>query len=282
MMTVFIINKRRIITAALFAALLSSCAGNDETASSKNTSADVAKGKTVAGAMMRAGEASRRRGDVNAAIEFFRRAHQAEPEQLEPLVGLGESLIAASLVKDAADAFRKALVIDPDNSRALRGLGNSLIAQDQLDIAVDQFQKAIAADPKDYRAYSGLGVAHDSMADHAKAQEFYYAGLEIAPDDVNLRNNLGLSLAFAGHYNGAVEILRPLALRPGATARDRQNLALAYGLGGDTANAEKFARMDMDSRGVERNMSYYAALRSMSDPVLRVRSVRAGYALRSR
>lgn len=281
MMTVFIINRRRIITAALFTALLSSCAGNDE-ASSKKASAEMAKGKTVAGAMMRAGEASRRRGDISAAIEFFRRAHQAEPKQIEPLVGLGESLVAASLVKDAADAFRRALVIDPDNARALRGLGNSLIAQDQLDLAVEKFQKAVAADPKDYRAYSGLGVAHDSMADHAKAQEFYYAGLEIAPDDVNLRNNLGLSLAFAGHYNGAVEILRPLALRPGATARDRQNLALAYGLSGDIKNAENFARMDMDSRGVERNMSYYAALRSMSDPVLRVRSVRAGYALRSR
>jgi Flp pilus assembly protein TadD len=94
-----------------------------------------------------------------------------------------------------------------------------------------------------------------------------------------LRNNLGLSLAFAGHYKGAIEILRPLALRPGASARDRQNLALAYGLSGDVDQAKKFARMDMDSREVERNLSYYAALRSIADPVMRVKSVRAGYAL---
>lgn len=281
MMTVFIINIRRIIIAALFTALLSGCAGKDETTSSEDSS-KASEGKTVAGAMLRAGEASRRRGDIPAAVAFFRRAHQADPKKIEPLVGLGEAFIVSGLMKEAANSFRKALVIDGKNTRALRGLGNALIGQEQLDLAVTQFQKALAVDVKDYRAYSGLGVAHDSMADHAKAQEFYYAGLEIAPDDVNLRNNLGLSLAFAGHYKGAVEILRPLALRPDANPRDRQNLALAYGLSGDTQQAEKFARMDMDSKGVERNMSYYAALRSMSDPVLRVRSVRAGYALKAR
>jgi hypothetical protein len=45
--------------------------------------------------------------------------------------------------------------------------------------------------------------------------------------------------------------------------------------------AKKFARMDMDSREVERNLSYYAALRSIADPVMRVKSVRAGYALQA-
>ncbi len=222
------------------------------------------------------------RGDYTAAAAFYRRAHDAAPKEVGPLLGLGESLVEAGASREAAEAFRLALVIDDKNGRALRGLGNALIAQDQSDLAISQFEKAIAVDPKDYRAYSGLGVAYDSMAEHAKAQEYYYAGLEIAPNDPSLRNNLGLSLAFAGYYKGAIEILRPLALRRGATARDRQNLALAYGLAGDVENAKKFARMDMDSREVERNLSYYAQLRSMADPIQRVKSVRSGYALKSR
>jgi Flp pilus assembly protein TadD len=243
---------------------------------------ESAKDKEVSAALMRAGEASRKRGDYSAAAAFYRRAQNADPKAIEPLIGMGESLAAGGAGREAAQAFRKALAIEETNGRALRGLGNALIAQDQADLAIDEFEKAIAANPRDYRAYSGLGVAYDSLAEHSKAQEYYYAGLEIAPDDTVLRNNLGLSLAFAGHYKGAIEILRPLALRPGATARDRQNLALVYGLSGDDERAKKFARLDMDSREVERNMSYYAALRSIADPVLRVKSVRAGYALPAR
>jgi Flp pilus assembly protein TadD len=257
---------------------VAACAQDNSSERSSETNVE----KEVAAAMMRAGDASRKRGDFAAAAGFYRRAQNADPKAIEPMLGLGESLVAAGAAREAADAFRHALTTDERNGRALRGLGNALIAQDQADLAVSQFEKAIAVDPKDYRAYSGLGVAYDSMADHAKAQEYYYAGLEIAPDDITLRNNLGLSLAFAGHYKGAIEILRPMALRPGSTARDRQNLALAYGLSGDFEQAKKFARMDMDSREVDRNLNYYAQLRSIADPVLRVKSVRAGYAVTER
>ena len=243
---------------------------------------DAVTDKEVVAALMRAGEASRKRGDYSSAAAFYRRAQNADPKAIEPLIGMGEAMAAGGVGRESADAFRRALVIDERNSRALRGLGNALIAQDQSDLAIEQFEKALAVDPRDYRAYSGLGVAYDSLAEHTKAQEYYYAGLEIAPDDTLLRNNLGLSLAFAGHYKGAIEILRPLALRPGATARDRQNLALVYGLSGDVVQAKKFSRLDMDNREVERNLSYYAALRSIADPVLRVKSVRAGYAMTPR
>ncbi len=268
----------RFSVAALLVGGLVACAtGDGGEAERKRSVTD----KEIVAALMRAGEASRQRGEYAAAAAFYKRAQDADPKSVEPLIGLGEALAAGGVGREAAESFRRALAIDEKNTRALRGLGNALIAQDQADLAIDQFQKALAIDPRDYRAYSGLGVAYDSLAEHDKAQEYYYAGLEIAPNDTVLRNNLGLSLAFAGHYKGAIEILRPLALRPGATARDRQNLALVYGLSGDVEQAKKFSRLDMDSKEVERNLSYYAALRSIADPVLRVKSVRAGYALKS-
>ena len=48
-----------------------------------------------------------------------------------------------------------------------------------------------------------------------------------------LRNNLGLSLALSGQHAEAIEMLRAVVDEPGAKARNRQNLALAYGLAGD-------------------------------------------------
>lgn len=255
------------------AVVLGGCSGNEKSA--KEREADMVK------AMIRAGDKSRDRGDFNAAAAFYRRAHEAEPDKPEPLIGLGKALAMGGAPRRAASAFRKALTIDPDNAAARRGLGNALIAQEQADLAIQEFEKVLKKNPKDHLAYNGLGVAYDAIANHTKAQEYYYAGLEVVPGDVSLRNNLGLSLAFAGHFKGAIEILRPLALRPGATPRDRQNLALAYGLSGDTFNAEKFARLDMDTESVQRNLNYYAALRKMTDPVLRVKSVRAGYVVKS-
>ena len=272
------LHKTIIAGASVLA--LNACGSTDQDGAKPGTADKTSR--SVASAMQKAGDASRNRGDNRSAAAFYQRAHNADPNSVDALIGLGESYAAAGVFKQAAGAFRKALAVEGKNSRALRGLGNVLIAQDQPDLAIAEFEKVLTLDPKDYRAYNGLGVAHDATAQHSKAQEYYYAGLEIVPGDVNLRSNLGLSLAFSGHYNGAIDVLRPLAQRKGATARDRQNLALAYGLAGKVDEAAKFSRMDMDSQAVQRNLSYFAALRSMTDPILRVKSVRAGYALRGR
>lgn len=270
----------KIIIAGASVLALNACSNTAQDGSKPGMSDKTSQ--SVASAMQKAGDASRNRGDNRSAAAFYQRAHNADPNSVGALNGLGESYAAAGVFKQAAAAFRKALAVDKKNTRALRGLGNVLIAQDQPDLAIAEFEKVLASDPKDFRAYNGLGVAHDAGAQHSKAQEYYYAGLEIVPGDVNLRSNLGLSLAFSGHYTGAIDVLLPLARRKGATARDRQNLALAYGLAGKVDEATKFSRMDMDSQAVQRNLSYYAALRSMTDPILRVKSVRAGYALRGR
>lgn len=259
------------IGAVAVAVLLSGCGGGRYTSEERETN--------MVKAMMRAGDKSRDRGDYNAAAAFYQRAHEAEPDKPDALIGMGKAFAMGGAMRRSATAFRKALVIDSESSAARRGLGNAMIAMNQADLAIREFEKVLKNNAKDHLAYNGLGVAYDSLGTHTKAQEHYYAGLEIVPGDVSLRNNLGLSLAFAGHFKGAIEILRPLALLPGASPRDRQNLALAYGLSGDMFNAEKFARLDMDAGAVRRNLSYYAALRKMADPILRVKSVRAGYAL---
>lgn len=255
------------------AVILSACSSSGKSAGERE--ADLFR------AMLRAGDKSLERGDFNGAAAFYQRAHEAEPRKPKPLIGLGKALSMGGAPQRSAAAFRKALVLDPEDRAARRGLGNALIAMDQADLAIHEFEKVLKSYPKDHRAYNGLGVASDVTGDHAKAQEYYYAGLEIVPGDVSLRNNLGLSLAFAGHFKGAVEVLAPLTQRPDASPRERQNLALAYCLSGDTVNAEKYFRQDMDRNSVQRNLNFCAALRKMTDPVLRVKSIRAGYVIKN-
>src|ERR671918_3065754 len=50
-----------------------------------------------------------------------------------------------------------------------------------------------------------------------------------------------------------------------AKARNRQNLALAYGLAGDLTAAERISQLDLDEESVENNLSYFAALAAVED-----------------
>ncbi|MCH8038427.1 MAG: hypothetical protein IIC53_15070, partial [Proteobacteria bacterium] len=67
-----------------------------------------------------------------------------------------------------------------------------------------------------------------------------------------------------GDFDEATRILREIAADPLATVRNRQNLALVYGLAGQPAKAAKIARMDLDEAAVRNNLAYYETLRALS------------------
>ena len=105
----------------------------------------------------------------------------------------------------------------------------------------------------------------DLRGDHRGAQVRYRAGLAVAPENIALRNNLGLSLALSGDYDDAIAALQPAALKPTAGARARQTLALVHGLAGNPAAAARIARVDLDESAVRANLVYYEQLRVMAD-----------------
>src|SRR5262249_11871148 len=71
------------------------------------------------------------------------------------------------------------------------------------------------------------GTANENTGDHAGAQRAFQRGLEIAPNDAELRNALGWTLFQEGHpQEAAVEYERALAANP-SHAKAHNNLALA-------------------------------------------------------
>jgi Flp pilus assembly protein TadD len=103
------------------------------------------------------------------------------------------------------------------------------------------------------------------VGEHRTAQARYRQGLAISGDSLTLRNNLGLSQALSGDYKDAISTLRPLLGNPAATVRNRQNLALVYGLSGDLDSAARVGRMDLDETAVRSNLAYYSVLRELAD-----------------
>ncbi len=218
-------------------------------------------------ALMRVGEATRQGGDPATAVTLFRRAHALDLFQVAPLVKLGAALNDVGAYNEASEAFKDAINLDHNNVEALRGMGTALIGLNQPALAIDQFKAALAIEP-DYRTFNGLAVASDHLGEHKVAQDYYQSGLKEFPRNLTLLNNLGLSQILSRDYDAAITTLVAASQEPGSTARQRQNLALAYGLAGRDSDAERVSRIDLDDRSVQSNLAYYGILRAGDDAAL--------------
>jgi Flp pilus assembly protein TadD len=241
--------------------LLGACADHPDSAP-HTTQATMGKDVTAKVAVDIA-DHERDAGDAAGAVTFYRRALQTNPNQPKVEVSLGMALLQTGSPNDAADTFRRVLSRFPKDAGALTGLGMALVQLNQPTAALEPLRQGLAINP-DARGYRVLGVAENLLGQNQQAEADYTRGLALLPDDPGLSNNLGLSMALSGNFNGAIAVLRTAAGGPNATARTRQNLALAFGLAGQTADAEQVARMDLDEQSVQSNLAYYAVLRGMS------------------
>lgn len=111
------------------------------------------------------------------------------------------------------------------------------------------FRKSLQLNPDNPRALLGLGICADAEQHHFQAQTLYRQGLNIAPDDISLKNNLALSLLFTGDTNEALTLLEKLAQKVTPAEESEQpderriwsNLILAYAMNDRYSDAENIA-----------------------------------------
>ncbi len=186
----------------------------------------------------------RRTDNLVLATGVCRRAHEVAPDDAAPLIRLGALHAQMGDHRQAAESYRGAIDRDVALVEPRIGLGKSLIALQQYEPALHQLQIAREREPGNPRVLSAIGVIRDLEGDHVTAQAMYRAGLEAAPQDVALRNNLALSLTLSGANGEAIAILREIVAGPGSNPTSRQNLALAHVRNGDTEIAEAIDRID--------------------------------------
>jgi Flp pilus assembly protein TadD len=220
------------------------------------------KGDSYTSSVKQADEA-RKVGDFDQAIPLYGRALQARPDGIEAKLGLGQSYLAVGAPDEAAAQFRDVLDRKEGDQTARRGLAFALISMGQATLAERQLEAALLADGRDHRTLNAYGIVLDMLGRHAEAQARYRQGIELAPDYVPLRSNLGLSLAIAGQPVEAIAQLAPLANARGADGRVRQNLAFAYAMNGDLENCLQVSRRDLDEQSAQRQLQYFMQLRAL-------------------
>ncbi len=226
------------------------------------------------GTLMRIAAAAHAAGDLPNAISLYRRAASIGTQTPAPLVAIGNTLVEMGQVDEAVVAYNGALALDPRNPGALLGIAKAYLKTARPELAGQPLSVAYEETPNDPKLLQLMGVAQDFLGQHGEAQARYRRGLELAPGDSALNLNLALSLALTGNYDEAIARLSPIALAPMGTPRERQSLALIYGLKGDGRSAEKLGLIDLEPSAVKHNLTYYETLRRLS-PEARSKAIRA-------
>jgi Flp pilus assembly protein TadD len=214
-------------------------------------------------AVMHIAAASRVAGDYGNAVNLYRHAAEMEPQNPEPLAALGETLLDMGKPDEAILNYNAALKLSAKYPTALRGLGKAYLKTGRPDLAANPLAVAYQDTPDDPKLLLLIGVADDFIGQHGYAQSRYQQGLKFAPTDRSLTLDLALSLTLSEKFDQAIAVLRPIAYGHGATAQERQTLALIYGLKGDQKTARELARMDLDAAAADHNLTFYDTLRRL-------------------
>lgn len=171
----------------------------------------------------RAAAAALGRGDLDAAVRLAETAVSLSPRDAGHRTTLAELYLKSGRFDSAAAAYRDALQLNPGDPRASLSLALT-------EIGIGENDKAVAT----LKAANG----------------------QVAPADH------GLALALAGDKQGAIALLTAAARADGATARVRQNLALAHALAGDWAQARTIAAQDVPADELDARMTAWAEFAS--------------------
>jgi tetratricopeptide (TPR) repeat protein len=101
-------------------------------------------------------------------------------------------------VDAALDFYRKALKSKPSDSVTLGTIASLYLEKGDKKKEVEYLQKAYEADPSNYTMMQKLASAYFNMPDYEKAVEIYKKLVEVYPDQSAFHQRLGFSISQAG------------------------------------------------------------------------------------
>lgn len=198
------------------------------------------------------------RTDALSRSVFWGNEYAINP--MDPVAGvkMAQALREMGQYDRAAETAEQVLTAQPSNIEAMLEIGRAHIARGQAFYGISALERARDAAPRDWRPLSLLGVAYQQVRRHADAEAAWAAGLSLAPEQPEILTNIAIARMGAGQLVEAEQYLRRAAAHPEASLQVRQNLALALGLQGRTAEAETILRRDLPPETVDHNLAWLA------------------------
>lgn len=191
------------------------------------------------------GEARKALLDDAGAVAAYQRAVDLSPDDPVPQTRLGLKLLDLGRAHEAVPHLREAARLDPKNQSALNALQSALRKDGQADAAdvvrrqlLELLRERDRNDQNLVRAIeaNNRGAELEKSGDVRGALEKYRAALELQPDHVGIRINLGVALLKLGQWNEGIAQLREALRRdPGnadlkLTLEDALTQARSHGI----------------------------------------------------
>lgn len=119
------------------------------------------------------------------ALEYCRRAYEAEPSNLNYVIGFGAALVQAKQNESAVTIFRKILTVAPDNYTAHANLAFSLFQLKRYEEAKTEYRWLAEKQPDLAITYYFLGIIHDQSKEYLDALANYQQFLKLADAEKN-------------------------------------------------------------------------------------------------
>ncbi|HEV2594048.1 MAG TPA: tetratricopeptide repeat protein [Sphingomicrobium sp.] len=192
----------------------------------------------------------RTEGQIKRVIEQLLSQLKIEPEgaapkeEIEPLIAMGEQVLAEGDALRSANIFEQVRQMAPDHPGVLGGLVRALVAAGEATEArqiLDSLPDELTNKPEIARARAALEVASATPGAEASAIE---ATLAANPDDLEARFELASALMASGDRDGAADALLEIVGRDrdwneGAARQRFLQLLEAQGLSDPWSSAQR-------------------------------------------
>ncbi|MBU1105426.1 MAG: tetratricopeptide repeat protein [Candidatus Riflebacteria bacterium] len=176
----------------------------------KKANACLRQGKNKVNAEIALGIACFENGEIEAAIQHYKKALKYHSNSAEAHAGMGISAARTGNLKDAVKHLHKAYELNPDCGLLANWLADAYFDNGDLDKAIEYYSEAISKNATDSNAHNDMADAYRLKGDHQKAFELYQKTLHIDPLDTNAMLEMAQCQVQMNHQDAALSSLETL------------------------------------------------------------------------
>lgn len=192
----------------------------------------------------------------------------AQPDRAARSAERAERMMERGRAERALRFAEEAVAFEPLNPAHRSMLGQAYLASGRFASAAESFAAARELGATDARTIVGHALALVAVGRDREAVALLDASMSSIP-----ASDYGLALALAGEGQRGALVLVDVARSSDATARDRQNLALAMATAGRWMEAQLIAAQDVGAAVASERVQQWAAMLQAGDPRLRIAGV---------
>jgi tetratricopeptide (TPR) repeat protein len=165
------------------------------------------------------------RGKYEAALDFFQRATETNPDDPGAWHGLGSCYVGMNQPEDAITAFHHSITADPENASSHFLLAMFYKTIEQYQNAIPSLLRVISIDSENVQARLELADAYGKLNQTDAQLKSFKEILAFKPDHVPTLHMMGKMVRGIGRYDEALDLLHK------ASALDPDNAQIHFDIG---------------------------------------------------